>query len=97
MAHRCTLGHYSAAKKNEITPSAAAWTQPKVTIPSEICQKEKGTHHTMLYVESTYGRIEPTYKTETDSQTHRTDLWLLRGRGEGEEKTGSLGLADANC
>ena len=34
------------------------------------------------------------YKTETDSQS--TNLWLQRGRGNGEEWSGSLGLADAN-
>ena len=38
-----------------------------------------------------YGTNEPIYKTETDSQTERTDLWL-----PGEEQTGSLGLGDAN-
>ena len=28
---------------------------------------------------------KPIYKTETDSQTQKTDLWLLRGRqGRGE-------------
>ena len=26
-----------------------------------------------------YGTSEPIYKTETDSQTQRTDLWLPRG------------------
>ena len=26
-----------------------------------------------------YGTNEPTYKTETDSQKWRTDLWLPRG------------------
>ena len=44
-----------------------------------------------------YDMNEPTYKTETDSQTERTDLWLPRGRGEGEEWIGSLGSVDANC
>ena len=43
-----------------------------------------------------YDTNEPIYKTETDSQTWRTDLWLPRERGLGEERTGSLGLADAN-
>ena len=28
-----------------------------------------------------YGTNEPIYKTETDSETQRSDLWLLRGRG----------------
>ena len=40
---------------------------------------------------------ELTYKTERDSQTQRTDLWLPKGReGVGEGRTGSWGLADAN-
>ena len=32
-----------------------------------------------------YGKNEPIYKTETDSQTQRTDLWLPRGRVRGRE------------
>ena len=43
-----------------------------------------------------YGTNEPSYKTETDSKTQRTDMWLPKGRGEGVEWTGSLGLVDAN-
>ena len=29
------------------------------------------------------GTSESTYKTETDSQTWKTDMWVLRGGGEG--------------
>ena len=43
-----------------------------------------------------YGTNEPIYKTETDSQTWRTDLLLPRGMGEGVGWMGSLGLEDAN-
>ena len=43
-----------------------------------------------------YGTKEPTYETEIDSQTQRTDLWLPRGSGVEEGWIGSLGLADAN-
>ena len=43
-----------------------------------------------------YGTNEPTYKTETDSQIWRTDLWLPRVMREGVGWTGSLGLVDAN-
>ena len=39
-----------------------------------------------------YGTGEPIYKTETDSQTYRTDLW----RGERVGWTERLGLVDAN-
>ena len=35
-----------------------------------------------------YDTNEHTYKTETNSQTQRTDLWLPRGRGEKEERIG---------
>ena len=43
-----------------------------------------------------YETNELIYKTETDSQTQRTDLWLPRVRGVREGWIGSLGLADAN-
>ena len=38
-----------------------------------------------------YGTNESIYKTETDSQPQRTDLWLPRGREEG---VGWAGLGD---
>jgi len=44
-----------------------------------------------------YSTNEPTYKTETDSQTERIDLWGDEGdRVERERWIGSVGLADAN-
>ena len=42
-----------------------------------------------------YGINETIYKTETDSQTQKTDL-LPRGRGREWDATGSLGLVEAN-
>ena len=44
-----------------------------------------------------YDTNELIYKTETDSQTYKTDFWLIKGRKVGEKWIGSLGLADANC
>ena len=41
-----------------------------------------------------YGTNELIYKTGTDSQIYRTDLWLPREEGVGW--TGSLGMVDAN-
>ena len=38
---------------------------------------------------------EQIYKTETGSQTWRTDLWLLAS-GEGKDELGVLGLTDAD-
>ena len=43
-----------------------------------------------------YNTNELIYKTETDSQTQRTDLWFPRGSAVGEGRTASLGLVDAN-
>ena len=43
-----------------------------------------------------YGTKGPICKTETDSWTYRTVLWLPRGRGKGEGWTENLGLFDAN-
>ena len=37
-----------------------------------------------------YDISEPIYRTETDLQTWKTDLWLPRGRGGGEEMIGSF-------
>ena len=42
-----------------------------------------------------YKTKEHIYKTETDSQTHRTDLWLPRWVVR-EGRTESLGLADVS-
>ena len=39
---------------------------------------------------------EPIYETEADSWTQRTDLWLPKRRGLGEEWNRKLGLTDAN-
>ena len=36
---------YSAIKKNEITPFAATWMDPEITILSEVNQKEKDKYH----------------------------------------------------
>ena len=43
-----------------------------------------------------YDTNELIYKTETDSQTQKTYLWLPVGQGEGEGWNGSLGLVNAN-
>ena len=40
-----------------------------------------------------YDTNEPTYGTETDSQTKTIDLWLPEWGGLGEGWNGSLGLA----
>ena len=44
-----------------------------------------------------HGTNESMYKIETISKTRRTDLWLPRGTGLGNEWNGTLGLADVSC
>ena len=43
-----------------------------------------------------YDRNELSYKTETASQLQITELWLLLGRGGGEEWVESLRLVETN-
>ena len=60
-------------------PFAATWMQLQVIIPNEECQKDKYDITCMWNLKC--GTDEPIYRTETDSQTWRRDLWLPRGRG----------------
>ena len=39
------MEYYSAIKKNEITPFAAMWLNPEVSILSKVSQKEKDKYH----------------------------------------------------
>ena len=58
--------------------------------------RERQIPHGITYMWNLkYDTNELIYKTEADSQTQRTDLWLPRGRVP-EGWSGSLGLADAN-
>ena len=77
-----TVKYYSAIKTNKIMPFAITWMQ------LEVSQKEKDKYHmiSLIYkIFLKYYTNEPIYKTETDSQTQRTYLWLPRQRGLGEE------------
>ena len=98
MWHIYTMEYYSARKKNEIMSFAATWIQLEIIILSEGSQKEKRPipYDSTYMWKLKYGTNEPIYKTETDSWTERTDLWLPRGRGEEEGWTGTLALVDAN-
>ena len=72
----------SCKKKNEIMPFAATWMQLEIIILSEISAKEKDQYHMISHMWNLkYGTNELIYKTETDSHTWRTDLWLPRGWG----------------
>ena len=50
-----------------------------------------------MYVESQYDTTVHIYKTEIDSQTQRTDLWLPRGKLAGEETDWEFGIGINSC
>ena len=64
-------------------PFAATWVQLEMISLSKVRQKEKDKHHMISHVDIKYDISELIYKTETDSQTQRMDLWLPRGRDGG--------------
>ena len=89
------MEYYSAIKKNEIMLFAATWMQLGILVLNEGSQKKKDKFRMISIMWNLkYGTKDPIYKTETDSQTWRTDLWLPRVEGVGW--TWNLGLVDAN-
>ena len=68
-------------------------------ILSEVTQKEKQMPYDITQMWNLkYDTNEPTYETETDSQTQRTDVCVVaKGEEVGEGRTWSLRLADVNC
>ena len=69
-------------------PFAATWMDQEMIILSEEIQIEKDKYHVIfvLYVESRKKNDtnKLIYKTETDSQTLKTNLWLPKGKHGGE-------------
>ena len=63
-------------------PFAAIWMDLEIIILSEINQKEKDKY--TIYITYVWNLIydtnEFTYKTEIDSQTQKTNLWLPKGK-----------------
>ena len=71
-------------KMNKIMPFTPIWMELEIIILSEVSQKERDKYHTISLI---YDTNEPTYGTETDAQTQKTNLWLP-SRREGEEGMG---------
>ena len=84
----------SPIKKKEIVPFAISWMDLKIIILSGISQKEKDRYHMISLI----CRIQKNdtneliYKTKTDSQTLKTNLWLPKGKGREEGRVRSLEL-----
>ena len=61
-------------------PFAATWMALEIIILREVSQKERDKYHDITYVESKKNDTnELIYKTEIDSQTQKTNLWLPKG------------------
>ena len=90
------MEYYSAIKKNEIIPFAATWMDPRDYHTKQIIKRKTNTIDFTYTWNLEYNTNELIYKTETDSQTQRIDLWLPRRKGVAEGWSGSLGLGDAN-
>ena len=76
------MEYYSAIKKNETMPFAATWMDLEIIILSEVSQRQISYDITYMW-NLKYDTNELIYKTETDSQTEKTNLWFPKGKGEG--------------
>ena len=92
MWYMYTIEYYSAIKKNRIMPFAAMWMDLEIIIQSEI--RKRQIPHDFTYMWNLkYSTNEHIFKAETDTQTKRTDLWLLRGRWGGKRKAWEFGIS----
>ena len=80
--------YYSAIKKNEIMPFAATWMDLEIIILSEVSQTEKDKYCMISLICGIQkdDTNELIYKTETDSQTSKTNLWLTKCKSGGRDK-----------
>ena len=62
-------------------PFAATWMDLEIIILSEVSQTEKCKYNIMSHMWKLKNNTnESIYKTETDSQTQKTNLWLPKGK-----------------
>ena len=69
--------------KNKIKPSAATRMDLEIIILSEVSQRQTSCDITHMWSLMKNGANELIYKTETDSQILKSNLWLPRGNGRG--------------
>ena len=73
-----TVEYYSVIRKNEIKPFSATRMDLHSVKLSEVCQREEEILYDIPYMWTLKrnNTNELTYKTETDAQTYRRNLWL---------------------
>ena len=67
-------------------PFAATWMEPEIIILSEVSHTEEDKYHMISLICGIFKKmvqIKLIYKTETNSQTQKTNLWLPKGKGGG--------------
>ena len=67
-------------------PLAAIWMNLEIILLSEISWTEKDKYLICLILKNDTNEF--IYKTETDSQSQRMNLWLPRGKGLGRDSQG---------
>ena len=77
------MEYYSAIQKNDTMPFAATWMYLEIIILSELRERQISYHIPYMW-NLKNDTNELTYKTEIDSQTVKTNLWLPKGKGGGE-------------
>ena len=85
-----TMEYYSVIKRNEITLFAATWMDLEIIILSELSQTEKDKYHIISLIcgIKKSDTNELIYKTEIDSETQKTSLWLPKGERVEMDKLG---------
>ena len=75
--------YYSDILKNKIKPSTATRIDLEIIIISEVSQRQISCDITYMWHLIKNDTNELIYKTETDSQILKSNLWLPRGNGRG--------------
>ena len=88
MWYMYTVDYYSAIKRNEIRSSVEMWMNLGSVIQNEVSQKEKSEYH-ISYICGIQKSIDGLIcKGEIETETQRTNVWIPRGKGVGQEELG---------
>ena len=75
----CTMGYYSAIKKNTFESVLMRWMQLEPIIQSEVSQRDKDQYSILMHIYGIQkdGNDNSMCKTEKETQMYRTDFWTL--------------------